>query len=81
MKSIIWSSVIAFVFFAALTWPPTTVQARDGTDSLLNLAAAHSSKQKRKNACWARYRDCLSLKQIPSFECQYIYEDCVNHIV
>jgi hypothetical protein len=81
MKSITLSSAIALVFFAALAWPPATVHARDGSDSLQNFAAAQSSKQKRKNACLARYRDCLSRRQIPSFECQYIYEDCVNHIV
>jgi hypothetical protein len=81
IKSITLSSAIGLVFFAVLSSPPAMVHARDGSDSLQNIAAAQSSKQKRKNACLARYRDCLSLKQIPSFECQYIYEDCINHIV
>ena len=45
------------------------------------LAAIQSGKQKRINLCRARYRDCLSRNQIPSFECRYIYHDCINHIV
>jgi hypothetical protein len=58
-----------------------TLKARDADDKPLTLAAAQSSKQKHINACRARYRDCLRLNQIPSFECQYIYQDCINHIV
>ncbi len=81
MKSITLSSAMALVFFAALVWPPAAVRAHDSSGSLQNFAAAQSSKQKRMNVCRARYRDCLSLRQIPSFECQYIYEDCINHIV
>jgi hypothetical protein len=46
----------------------------------IGYAAAHSSKQQRSNSCRARYSRCLKLQQIFSFECQYIYEDCIKHI-
>jgi hypothetical protein len=31
------------------------------------------------DTCRARYRDCLSLKQIPSSECRGIYQDCIRY--
>jgi hypothetical protein len=31
------------------------------------------------NVCHSRYRDCFSLKQIPSFECRGVYQDCVRY--
>ena len=43
------------------------------------FAAAHTAKQKCINTCRARYRDCLSLKQIPSSECRGIYQDCTRY--
>jgi hypothetical protein len=46
----------------------------------LAAAAAQSDRHKQMNACRARYRDCVKMNQIPSFECQYIYSDCLNHI-
>ncbi len=55
-------------------------KALDSDGKPLIFAAAQSSKQKQVNACRARHRDCVKLNQIPSFECQYIYQDCMNHI-
>jgi hypothetical protein len=52
-----------------------------GDESFRTLAATQSGKQKGINVCRVRYRDCLSRNQIPSFECRYIYHDCINHIV
>jgi hypothetical protein len=43
--------------------------------------ATQASKQKRMNICRARYRDCISLKQIPPYECQYVYQDCTRNII
>jgi hypothetical protein len=43
------------------------------------FAAAHTAKRKCINTCRARYRDCLSLKQIPSSECRGIYQDCTRY--
>ena len=78
MKSIHLFAVSAFL--ASLVFTPTRVNARDIADNPPTLAAAKSSKPKQANACRARYRSCLKLNQIPPFECQYIYTDCVNHI-
>ena len=79
MKSSTWLFAAAFISFAAIASLVATVRAHDGDDKSLAVVA-QSSKQKHKNVCWARYRDCMRLKQIPSFECQYIYSDCINHI-
>ena len=78
MKSSILAFAVVFIF-SALALPGVTVKAR-ADDKPLTVAAAQSDKQKRTNACRARYRDCVKLNQIPTFECQYIYQDCVNHI-
>jgi len=80
MKTSIFSFALVSICFVALAWPAAPVKARDGDDKPLTLAATQSSKQKHMNACRARYRDCVKLNQIPTFECQYIYQDCVNHI-
>jgi len=77
------SSVLAFAvvfLFSALVLSAAAVKARDGDDKPFTVAAAQTHKQKRVSACRARYRDCVKLNQIPPFECQYIYQDCVNHI-
>jgi len=80
MKTGIFSLLVVFIFFVLIALPAATVEARDADDKHVTVAAAQSSKQKRVNACRARYRDCVKLNQIPSFECQYIYQDCTNHI-
>ena len=79
MKNRICSFAIASIF-TGLVLPVATVKARDVDDKPVTVAAAQSSKQKRVNACRARYRDCVKLNQVPSFECQYIYQDCISHI-
>ena len=80
MKNGICSFVVLFIFLAALASPAATVKARDSDDKPPIFAAAQSSKQKQANACRARYRDCLKLNQISSFECQFVYEDCTRKI-
>ena len=80
MKTSISSFALVVIFLVALALPAATVKARDANDKPLTFAAAQTDKQKRTNACRARYRDCVKLNQIPTFECQYIYQDCVNHI-
>ncbi len=75
------NSICSFAIVVIFTWlalPAATVKARDADDKPVTVAAAQSSKQ--KNACRARYRDCVKLNQIPSSECQYIYQDCIKHI-
>jgi hypothetical protein len=78
MKSSIWTfAVVSIISALAL---PATVKARDADEKPLTFAAAQTDKQKRSDACRARYRDCLKLNQIPSFECQFVYEDCTRKI-
>lgn len=44
-----------------------------------DIAAAQATKQQCMNTCRARYRDCLHLKQLPSFECRGVYQDCTRY--
>jgi hypothetical protein len=53
-----------------------TFNARDADPASLTFAATQTAKQKCINTCRARYRDCRSLKQLPSFECRSVYQDC-----
>ena len=45
----------------------------------VTLARAHTAKQQCINTCRARYRDCLRLNQLPSFECRGVYKDCTRY--
>lgn len=73
-------SVAAALVSGSLVSSPLRVEARDSDGKSVVLAAAQPSKTKQTNACRARYRDCVKLNQIPSSECQYIYQDCIKHI-
>jgi hypothetical protein len=74
------SFAVAIAIFALL--PSLSVgalNARDADPASLSFAAAQTAKQQCINTCRARYRDCLSLKQIPSSECRGIYQDCTRN--
>lgn len=74
------SFAVLFVLFALLlSLSMGTLYARDADPASLTFAAAHTAKQKCIDTCRARYRDCLSLKQIPSSECRGIYQDCTRN--
>lgn len=74
------SFAVLFVLFALLlSLSMGTLYARDADLASLTFAAAHTAKQKCIDTCRARYRDCLSLKQIPSSECRGIYQDCTRN--
>jgi hypothetical protein len=79
MKSARSFAVIS-IFLVTFALPSAQGQARAADDQPLTFAAL-SSKQKHINACRARYRDCLKLNQIPAFECQFVYEDCLRNVV
>jgi hypothetical protein len=66
--------------FVAFALPSAALSAGDTHDKSLTVAAAQSSKDKKSRACRVRHRDCLNKNQIPSFECEYIYRDCINNI-
>jgi hypothetical protein len=65
---------------ASLVLAPASVWAGDSNGKPTIVAAAQVSKSKQTNACRTRYRNCTKANQIPPFECQYIYTDCINHI-
>ena len=70
--------VVSALFAGLLPLSPETLNARDAEIAPFTVAAVHSSKRQCTNTCRARYRDCLAKKQIPDFECQWVYQDCVR---
>ncbi|MGZ5872480.1 MAG: hypothetical protein ACXWKP_10255 [Bradyrhizobium sp.] len=71
-------AVVSILFAALLTLNAGIPGARDADLVPLTFAAAQTAKQQCTNTCRARYRDCLSKKQIPSFECRNVYQDCTR---
>ena len=69
-------AVVSVLFAVLLALSTGTTNARDADRASLTFAAAQTAKQQCVNVCRTRYRDCLSLKQIPSFECRGVYQDC-----
>jgi hypothetical protein len=70
--------VVSVLFAMLLPLSTGTLNARDAELASLTFAAAQTAKQQCINTCRARYRNCLSLKQIPSPECRGIYQDCTR---
>ena len=79
-RSFAFLSVLFTVLLSLLSLVVSTgtLNARDADLASFTLAAAQTAKQQCINICRARYRDCLSLKQIPSPECRGIYQDCAR---
>jgi hypothetical protein len=74
------SFAVAIAIFALLpSLSAGALDARDAGLASLTFAAAQTAKQQCINTCRARYRDCLSLKQIPSSECRGVYQDCTRN--
>ena len=78
MKSSKQSIAVVSAIFTALLSFTETANARDIDPTPLTFAAAMTPRQQCTNTCRARYRDCISKKQIPSFECQSVYQDCTR---
>ena len=74
-----WFAFVSVLFAVLLSLSTGTLNARDADLASLTFAAAQTAKRQCTNTCRARYRDCLSLKQIPSFECRGIYQDCTRN--
>ena len=70
-------AVVSVLFALILSLSTGTLNARDA-EFASRTFAAHTAKRKCINTCRARYRDCLSLKQIPSSECRGVYRDCTR---
>jgi hypothetical protein len=71
-------AVVSVLFALLLSLSTGTLNARDADLASVTFAAAQTAKQ-CINTCRARYRDCLSLKQIPSAECRGVYQDCTRN--
>jgi hypothetical protein len=72
-------AVVSVLFAVLLSVGTGPLNARDADRAPLTFAAAQSAKQKCTNTCRAHYRDCLAKKQIPSFQCRSIYQDCTRY--
>jgi len=75
-RSFAFVSVLFAVLLSSSTGTPNV---RDADLASLTFAAAQTTKQQCINTCRARYRTCLSLKQLPSFECRGVYQDCIRY--
>jgi hypothetical protein len=74
-----WFAVVSVLFAVLLSPSIATLNARDADLSSRTFAATQTAKQQCMNTCRARYRDCRHQKQIPSFECQNVYQDCIRY--
>jgi hypothetical protein len=72
-------SVVSSLFAVLLSLSPGTLNARDADIASPTFAAAQTAKQQCINICRFRYRGCRSMKQIPSFECRGVYQDCKRY--
>jgi len=80
-RSFAVNSALFVVLLSSLSLVVSTgiLNARDADPVSFTFAAAQTAKQQCINICRSRYRDCLSLKQIPSFECRGVYQDCKRY--
>ena len=69
-------AIVSMLFAVLLSSGTGASDARDTDPASLALAATLTARQQCLNICRARYRSCLSLKLIPSFECRGVYHDC-----
>ena len=72
-------AVASLLFAVFLSSDIGALNVRDADLTSRTFAAAQTAKQKCINACRARYRDCRRLNQLPSFECQGVYQDCTRY--
>jgi hypothetical protein len=70
---------VVSVFFAVSVFGVGALDAREAESAAVTLAAAQTAKRQCMNTCRARYRDCRHLKQLPSFECRSVYQDCTRY--
>jgi len=72
-------TIVSALFAVLLSSSTEALNARDADLASRTFAVAQTAKQQCIHTCRARYRDCLSLKQIPSSECRGIYQDCTRY--
>jgi hypothetical protein len=73
------ASASAVLFAVVLSSSSATLTAREAPLPSFTLATAHAVTQQCRNACFERYRSCLSLKMIPTSECRGVRQDCVRY--
>jgi hypothetical protein len=71
-------AVVSVLFALLLSLSAGTLNARDADLASHTFAAAQTAKQKCINTCRARYRDCRSRRELPSFECRNNCQDCTR---
>jgi hypothetical protein len=74
----LWSAIVSVPFAVLLSASTGALNGRDADLTYLTAAAAQTAKPQCMNTCRARYRNCQSLKQIPSSECRGVYQDCTR---
>ena len=72
-------AIVSLLFTVLLSSSIGRLNARDVDLASRTFAAAQTAKQQCINTCRARYRDCRSLNQLPSFECRRVYQDCTQY--
>jgi hypothetical protein len=70
-------TTLRVLVFAAVTVITSALTVTDLASHA--FAAAQTAKQQCMNSCRARYRDCRHQNQLPSSECQGIYQDCTRY--
>lgn len=71
-------AVASLLLAALLSLSVGPLNARNADPASRTTVAAQTAKQQCNKACRARYRDCRRLKQLPSFECRGVYQDCIQ---
>jgi hypothetical protein len=80
MKFAKWSfAVICILLAVPLSLSSGRLNAGNADLASGTLLAAQTAKQQCISTCRARYRDCLRLNLIPSFECRGVYQDCIRY--
>ena len=74
-------AVVSLLFAVLLSFSIETLNARDADLPSRTFAAAPTAKQQCISTCRARYRDCLHLNQLPSFECRGVIRTALDTIV
>lgn len=72
-------AVVSVLFAVLPSLSIGTLNAREADIAPRTFAAAQTARQQCINTCRARYRDCRHQKQVPSFECRGVYQDCTRY--
>jgi len=71
-------AIASLLFAVFLSLSARSLDAREPETAPRTVVAAQTAKQQCMNTCRARYRDCRHQGQVPTFECQNVYQDCVR---